>query len=101
MANANGIMDAGELIDSIIHDLNESVRYIFDGKHIAWCGIMANTVQRLTVLKDGIAKDIASKNRTIEDLKTALRAAGSPVETVTPEEYIAEMQKGGANDGSN
>ena len=101
MANGNGIMDAGELIDGIIHDLNESVRYIFDGKHIAWCGIMANTVQRLTVLKDGIAKDRESKNRTIEDLKTALRAAGSPVETVPIEKLIAGMQKDGANDGSN
>lgn len=101
MANANGIMDAGELIDSIIHDLNESVRYIFDGKHIAWCGVMANTVQRLTVLKNGIAKDIESKNRTIEDLKNSLRAAGSPVETVSIENLLAEMQKDGANDGSN
>lgn len=101
MANANGIMDTGELIDSIIHDLNESVRYIFDGKHIAWCGVMANTVQRLTVLKNGIAKDIESKNRTIEDLKNSLRAAGSPVETVSIENLLAEMQKDGANDGSN
>ena len=101
MAKENGIIDAGELIDGIIHDLNESVRYIFDGKHIAWCGIMANTVQRLTVLKDGIAKDIASKSRTIEDLKNALRAAGSPVETVPIEKFLAEMQKDGANNGSN
>lgn len=94
-------MDAGELIDGIIHDLNESVRYIFDGKHIAWCGIMANTVQRLTALKGGIAKDIEAKNRTIEDLKNALRAAGSPVETVPIEKFLAERQKDGVDNGSN
>lgn len=101
MAKGNGVMDSGELIDKIIHDLNDSVRFILDGKHIAWCGVMANVVQWLTVLKDGIEKDTDAKNRTIEDLKNALRAAGSPVETVPIEKFLAEMQKDGANDGSN
>lgn len=94
MKKENGVMDAGELIDSIIHDLNDSVRFALNGQYLPWCGIMSNTAQKLSLLKDGVASDMASKNQTIEDLKNALKAAGAEVQTLTPEEFAEEIKKG-------
>ena len=93
MKKDTGLMNAGELIDNIIQDLNESVRYMMTGQYLPWCGIMANMAQKLNLLKGGIAEDSRAKDRTIEDLKQALRAAGVQLQDMTPEEYIAEMQR--------
>jgi hypothetical protein len=99
---ANGTYTNTELVDTIIVDLNNIPAKLIAGQFIQACAVVAQMGQKLANLRDGIKADIASKDRTIEELKHALRNAGETVEDLTPEEFASEIDlKGGAGDGTN
>jgi len=98
---ANGIFTNAELVDTLISDMNNLLRTAFDGQYVQACAVVTQIAQKLINLREGIKADLERKDRTIEDLKQALRNAGATVEDVPPEECIAECTgKDGAQHGT-
>lgn len=62
-----------EIIDSIINDINDSMKQIMTGQYVLFGGIIHQAAQNLISLKTAIAKDITKKNETIELLKNQLK----------------------------
>ena len=85
-----------ELVGTLISDLNSLVKNVSGGQYIQACIIVTGMSQKMLNLKEGIKKDIDSKNRVIESLKEQLRQAGAEVNDMSIEEF---MKKGGGNDG--
>ena len=83
----------------MILDLNNLPKLLFDGQYIQFCSVVAQMGQKLINLREGIKADLAGKDRTIEQLKQALRNSGQVVEDITPEQLISEM-KGEGNGNS-
>ena len=94
----NGIFSHDELFESVILDCNAAVRLITSGNYIGWCKTMTDIVQKITVVKDGIKKDLESKNRNIEELKEQMRRSGVEIKDIQIEEFI---NKDGVNNGTN
>ena len=98
---ANGIYTNSELVDTMLSDMNNLLRYALDGQFVQACAVVTQVAQKLVTLRDSIKADIANKDKTIEELKQALRNAGNIVEDITPEELLAEQSgKAGAPDGT-
>lgn len=76
---ANGMLTNTELIDTIIADLNNTVKAAMSGQFIAACDTVTLMAQKLVQLKSGIDADIKSRDQCIEDLKKQLRACGHEV----------------------
>ena len=93
---ANGIYTNEELADTLISDLNNLVKNVAGGQYIQACIIVTGMSQKMLNLKEGIKKDIDSKNRVIETLKEQLRQAGAEVEDMSIEDF---MKKGGDDNG--
>lgn len=66
-------MNTIDIIESIIVDVNNLPRALFDGQYIQFCAIISQMGQKLKALTEGVKSDIDSKNRTIETLKQQLR----------------------------
>lgn len=98
---ANGIYTNSELVDTMLSDMNNLLRYGLDGQYVQACAVVTQIAQKLVTLRDSIKADIANKDKTIEELKQALRNAGNVVEDITPEELLAEQSgKAGAANGT-
>jgi hypothetical protein len=98
---ANGIYTNSELVDTMLSDMNNLLRYGLDGQYVQACAVVTQIAQKLVTLRDSIKADIANKDKTIEELKNALRNAGNPVEDITPEDFLAEQcGKAGAANGT-
>lgn len=93
---ANGLLTNEELIDTLISDLNSILKNAVSGQYIQACVIVTGMSQKLLNLKDGIKKDIDSKNRIIESLKEQLRELGAEVTDMNIEEFI---KKDGVDNG--
>ena len=93
---ANGIYTNEELADTLISDLNSLVKNVAGGQYIQACIIVTGMSQKMLNLKEGIKKDIDSKNRVIESLKEQLRQSGAEVNDMSIEEF---MKKGGEDHG--
>ena len=91
-----GLYTNEELIDSLLIDLNGSVRNIVNGNYIAWCKGVEEIAQKLIVLKKSVADEIENKNRRIEELKQNLHDCGVEVKDIPIKEFI---KKGGENNG--
>lgn len=95
---ANGLFTNDELIDSLIVDLNNLPKLLFEGQNIAFCSSISSMGQKLFNLKQGVKNDIESKIETIEDLKRQLQNANINLKDMTMEEYI--KMKDGAENGA-
>lgn len=89
----NGLYNSQELVDTIISDCNTAVGAIAQGKYILWCRIMYEMVQKLALLKNGIANDLKNREETISNLKDQLHAAGVDIEDVPVEELMDDVNK--------
>ena len=93
---AKGTYTNDELIDSIIIDFNKAVQNLITGNYLAWCNDTGDLAHRLIALKKGVADEITSKERRIEELKENLRECGVEVKDIPIDEFI---KKGGADNG--
>lgn len=89
----SGLFNSAELIDSLITDLNNGIKYLTSGNYVAWCQINAFMGQKLVELKKGVQKDLAGKDETIEDLKRQLHEIGVQVVDMDPQEFIDNMKE--------
>lgn len=80
-----GLYTNSEFVDTIIADVNESIKQAVTGNYILWCAANAQIVKKLGNLKSGIENDLKSRDETIQSLKQRLRKAGIEVVEVTPE----------------
>lgn len=97
---ANGLYTNMELIDSIILDLNNLPKELFDGQYIQFCTLVGQMGQKLAALRKGVPADIESKDRVIESLKEQLRHAGRDVVDMSIDEFVKEYGNGGADHGT-
>ena len=67
--NGNGLMDNEGLCDSLANDLNNLVRQMVCGNYIQFCATVTAMGQKLINLKKGIANDMDSMRRKVEELK--------------------------------
>ena len=67
--DGGGLYDNQGLCDTLIVDCNNLIKSGFAGQYIQVCNTVVSMVQKLTNLKDGIAKDLASKDKIIEEYK--------------------------------
>lgn len=79
MDNNSRTITTGELIDGLIVDCSNAVGAMTQGKYILWCRTMTEMARKLCILKDGVAQAIAAKDKTIEDLKAALKESDNNV----------------------
>ena len=66
--DGNGLYDSSGLIDSIIVDVNESLKELLSGQYIRFCSIVTQISQKLIELQSGLKADLESKDRTIKEL---------------------------------
>lgn len=83
---AKGVFTNLEMIDSLISDLNNAEKYLFEGQIIAHCDGIAKIAQKITLLKHGIEKDIENRDETISKLKSQIEEMGAKVIDCKPEE---------------
>lgn len=83
----NGIFTHTELIDSIMQDLNNLIKYHMIGEHVMACAVLTGISQKLLRLKEGVANDLKNREDTIEQLKEELRACGREVIDVPVDEH--------------
>lgn len=88
--NGSGLYDSEGLIDTLISDCNNAVRACVGGQYIAFCNTMVQMVQKLGKLKNGVQSEIASREETINHLKSQLRELGAEIEEV-PAERLTEI----------
>ena len=98
---ANGLYTNSELMDSIIIDLNNSIKDVISGQYIHACVMVSGISQKLVNLRKTIDDDLKSKDKKIEDLKLALREAGHEVIEVSEEQLASTEEKEGGGSGGN
>lgn len=67
--NGGGLHDNEGLCDTLISDCNNLVKNACSGQYIQFCNTVVEMVKKLVNLKNGIKADLASKDKTIEELK--------------------------------
>ena len=81
-------MSNGQLIDTIIEDLNNAARCLMGGQYLGWCQTCLQIVQKLHNLKNGVETEIKNRDGIIETLKRELRASGYEVTDIPAEEIL-------------
>lgn len=97
---ANGVYTNAELVETIIVDLNNLPKMLFDGQYIQFCTLVSQMGQKLINLRKTIDTDLKNREAIIETLKQQLRATGCNVNEMTMEEYAKLKEKDGAEDGT-
>ena len=92
---SKGLYTNEELTQSLIGDLNESVKLLMNGQYIVFCDRVSQMGQKLLNLKKGIKSDTDNKNKVIEELKRQIKELGGELTDMTPEEYF--KKDGGSN----
>jgi hypothetical protein len=70
---ANGLYNNTELMDSVIVDLNNTLKELFSGQYIQACCHVTQMSQKLVNLRNTIDNDLKNREATIETLKRQLR----------------------------
>lgn len=89
----NGLLTNEELIISLLQDLNNLPRLLFQGQNIAFCDQIAKMGQKLANLQKGVKNDMDNRNNTIEQLKNQIKELGGEYKEIPVEELL---QKDGA-----
>ena len=99
--SGNGLFTNEELIDTIINDVNAVIKNALSGNYVLSCSYITQITQKLVNLKKGIAEDMNHRNKTIEDLKQQLKLYNPELTDVTPEQFLNDLKKDGAENGGN
>lgn len=70
--DGNGLFDSGGLIDTLIVDCNSLTQALAAGEYVRYCAKIVEMVQKLDRLKEGMAADLADRDKTIRELREAL-----------------------------
>lgn len=98
---ANGVYTNVELIETILVDLNNMLKELFNGQYINACSDVNQIAKKLLNLREAVDNDMKNREQIIEQLKEQLRNMGAGVEDMTAEEFVARMsEKDGAGNGT-
>ena len=83
--DGKGLYNNQGLCDTLKSDLNNLLKNMAAGQYLQMSGLVVQMCRKLDNLKDGIAADLASKDRIIEELtklndELAEKQTGLPVE---------------------
>lgn len=83
--DGKGLYNNQGLCDTLKSDLNNLLKNMASGQYLQMSGLVVQMCQKLDNLKEGIAADLASKDRIIEELtklndELAEKQTGMPVE---------------------
>ena len=92
--DGKGLFDNDGLCDSLIGDLNTSIKMVMTGQYVQYCAVVTGMAQKLLNLKKGIQADLDSMKEKVEELK---RMNDSLVEQMTG----LPVEKDGAENGTN
>ena len=92
--DGKGLLDNEGVCDSLINDLNNSIKLIANGQYIQFCAVVTGMAQKLINLKSGIKNDMDSMRNKVEELK---RENDELVEQITG----LPVDKEGAEHGEN
>lgn len=67
--DGGGLFDASGIIDTLIVDCNSLPKLLIDNQFIAFGNTLAQMVQKLKLLKNGIKNDRESLRQQIDDLQ--------------------------------
>lgn len=67
--DGGGLLDNLGMIDSIIVDCNSLVKFLIDGKCVAFCSKIVEMVQKLSKLRGGVENDSKAKDDVIRELR--------------------------------
>ena len=67
--DGHGLYDNEGLIDTLLVDCNDLPKALIDSQFVKFGLILAQMVRKLSNLKDGIRKDMESKDRIIRELR--------------------------------
>lgn len=67
--DGGGLMDSDGMIDSLIVDCNSLTKLLIDNQFIAFGNTLAQMVQKLKLLKDGIRTDMESLQELVDRLQ--------------------------------
>ena len=90
---SKGLYTNSELLDSIIIDLNNTIKEFLDGQYIQVCYNITSISQKLVNLRQTIDNDLKNRDQTIETLKNELRMAGHEVIDVAPDKLHEHLQE--------
>lgn len=95
---ADGVYTNVELIETILVDLNNMIKELFNGQYINVCGDMNQIAKKLLILRENVDNDLKNREQIIEQLKEQLRNAGRDIVEYTPQEYVEKMKKDGVKE---
>ena len=67
--DGGGLMDNTGLVNSLIVDCNTLPRLLFDGHYAGFCSLIAQMVQKLTNLREGVQNDSEAYRKHISELE--------------------------------
>ena len=67
--DGNGIYDNDGLLETVLTDFNNLVKNMANGNYLLFCALIVQMVKKITNVRDGIKKELASKDKQIEELK--------------------------------
>ena len=74
--DGKGLYDNMGIVDTMIVDMNNLVKYVVSGQYVAFCTTVVSIVQRLSNLKEGIKSDMDSLNEQIIELHKQIEGGG-------------------------
>ena len=92
---ANGLYTNTELMDSVIVDLNNTLKELFSGQYIQACRIVGSMSQKLVNLRNTIDNDLKEKDKHIKRLITMLNDAGVDYKEIPVEDFIKSVDSKG------
>lgn len=81
--DGGGLFDAFGLIDTLIIDCNDLPRLLFDGKNVLFCARLANMVQKLSVLREGVKTDTEALKKQVAELTEMLNGGDDSCSMLT------------------
>lgn len=88
-----GLYTNKEMTESILVDLNETVKHFMSGQYVQACRVISSMSQKLITLRDNVDADLKNREQTIETLKEQLRRCGQEVVEVPVQELLEESAK--------
>ena len=88
-----GLYTNKEMTESILVDLNETVKQLMCGQYVQACRVISSMSQKLITLRDNVDADLKNREQTIETLKEQLRRCGQEVVEVPVQELLEESAK--------
>ena len=92
---ADGIYSNTELMDSVIVDLNDTLKEFMSGQYIQGCCRIAQMSQKLVNLRKTVDNDLKERDKYIKRLITMLNDAGVDYKEIPVEDFIKSVDSKG------